>query len=295
MSAHLSIQTGVYQKLYDFISGRVERSIVSPYGISVDSAGRMYIVDTYLKMVHVFDCDGNTYFSFPSDRTVFESPIDIAVDDKSGKIYVTDSKQGIVRTFNDFGKTSAGVFGDGLFKRPTGIAVNQKTSELLVVDTLQSQVVRFDLLSLKLKGSFGGDGSTAGMLHYPTNIFVTQRGRIIVADSLNFRVQVFSPEGDFLMVLGEMGHSPGSFSRPKGVAADSDGNIYVVDSLFDNIQMFDPSGNLLMAFGEHGVDYGEFWLPTGIYIDDKDRIYVSDSYNKRVQMFKYMKDELFLK
>ena len=183
-------------------------------------------------------------------------------------------------------------FGRGVFKRPTGIAINPKTSELLVVDTLQSRVFRFDLSSLTQKGSFGGNGDADGRFHYPTHIFVTLAGNLIVSDSLNFRVQVFSPEGRFLDKIGGMGNTPGTFSRPKGVASDSDGNIYVVDALFDNIQVFDKHGRLLMAFGEHGNGIGAFWLPTGIYIDNNDSIYVSDSGNQRIQVFKYLREDV---
>jgi DNA-binding beta-propeller fold protein YncE len=249
------------------------------------------VVDTFLRRIHVFDPAGNRYSFFPEDRTLLVSPIDIAID-HDGTIYVTDSKNALVYLFNDHGDKFLTTIGRGIFKRPTGIAVNEKTSELLVVDTLRSKVFRFDLASRSLKGSFGSDGATDGMFHYPTNIFVTSTGEIIVSDALNFRVQVFSPQGRFRFAVGGMGDVPGTFSRPKGVAADSDGNIYVVDGLFDNVQVFDKRGRLLMAFGDHGTGYGDFWLPTGIDIDRNDRIYVSDSSNRRVQIFQYLKKNM---
>jgi DNA-binding beta-propeller fold protein YncE len=286
----LNIRHGILKRLFHYIVGRGEASIVSPYGIATDSKGRLYVVDTFQKRVHVFNAAGNQYFFFPANRTMLVSPVDIAID-KDGVIYITDSKKGVVYIFKDNGKTLLSTIGRGLFKRPTGIAVNPKTSELLVVDTVKSKVFRFDLSNRMPKGSFGTDGAAEGRFHYPTSIFVTSTGDIIVSDALNFRVQVFSSEGRFLFTFGRMGDVPGTFSRPKGVAADSHGNIYVVDALFDNIQVFDKQGRLLMAFGEHGTRYGEFWLPTGIYIDNKDLIYVSDSSNRRVQIFRYLKGD----
>lgn len=287
----LNIRPGILQRWGNYIVGRTAASIVSPYGITTDSQDRLYVVDTFLKRIHVFDAAGNQDFFFPADRTMLASPVGIAIDN-GGIVYITDSKRGVVYIFKDNGKTFLSTIGRGIFKRPTGIAVNPKTSELLVVDTLLSQVFRFDLSNRLPKGSFGTDGATEGLFHYPTNIFVTLTGDIIVSDSLNFRVQVFSPEGRFLFTFGRMGDAPGTFSRPKGVAADSDGNIYVVDALFDNIQVFDKRGRLLMAFGEHGTGYGDFWLPTGIYIDNNDLIYVSDSSNRRVQIFRYLKEDM---
>jgi DNA-binding beta-propeller fold protein YncE len=285
----LNIRPGILERLVNYIVGESAASIVFPYGIATDPQGRLYVVDTSLKRIHVFDAEGNRYFFFPADTKMLASPIGIVVDN-GGTVYITDSIQGAVYIFKDSGKKFVAALGHGVFKRPTGIAVNPRTSELLVVDTLLSRVFRFDLQSRAQKGSFGTDGATEGQFHYPTNIFVTLTGDIIVSDSLNFRVQVFSPEGRFLFTFGQMGDAPGTFSRPKGTAADSDGNMYVVDSLFDNIQVFDKRGRLLMAFGEHGRGYGGFWLPTGIYIDKNDRIYVSDSSNRRVQIFRYLKE-----
>jgi DNA-binding beta-propeller fold protein YncE len=284
----MNIHPHFLKRLVDYIAGRQAPAIVSPYGLATDAKGRLYVVDTFLKRIHVFDAAKNRYYFFPADTAMLASPIGIAIDG-GGIVYVSDSKQGLVYLFKDNGKTLVATLGRGIFDRPTGIAVNPKTSELLVVDTLQARIFRYDLSTRSPKGSFGMDGAAEGRFHYPTNICVTSSGDIIVSDALNFRVQVFSPQGRFRFAVGRMGDAPGTFSRPKGVAADSDGNIYVVDALFDNIQVFDKRGRLLMAFGDHGRGYGDFWLPTGIYIDDQDVIYVSDSSNRRVQIFRYLK------
>jgi DNA-binding beta-propeller fold protein YncE len=292
---NLQIRPGVFRRFFDYLIGKTEVPMVAPYGVVTDSAGRLYVVDTFLRTVHVFDAKGSAYYLFPSDKANFVSPIDIALENASGRIFVSDSKEAVVKIFTDAGKNFAGEIGKGIFGRPTGIAVNEKTSELLVVDTLNACVFRIDLVDGKLKGKFGSSGKAEGQLNFPTNICVNSDGIIFASDSLNFRIQEFTPEGKFLRTFGSIGTGPGHFSRPKGVAVDSDGNIYVVDSLFDNVQIFDRESRLLMAFGRPGNGYGEFWLPTGIFIDQNDRIYVSDSYNKRVQVFQYLKGNVSLK
>jgi len=291
----LQIRPGVFRRIFDYLAGKTEASMVAPYGLETDSAQRLYIVDTFLRAVHVFDPKGSSYDLFPSDEASFVSPIDIAIDNASGKIYVSDSKAGVIKIFKNAGKYFAGEIGKGILQRPTGIAVNEKTSELLVVDTLNASVFRFDLADHELKGKFGGSGKAQGRLNFPTHICVNRDGIIFASDSLNFRIQAFTPDGKFLREFGSIGTGPGYFSRPKGVAVDSDGNIYVVDGLFDNVQIFDRESRLLMAFGRPGNGYGEFWLPTGIFIDQDDRIYVSDTYNKRVQIFQYLKGNVSLK
>lgn len=290
----LNITEGVSKRFFRFLKGSKERTISMPYGIETNAEGRLFVVDTFNKLIHVFDQRSGEYHTFPSKDTSFVSPIDIAID-RRGNIYVTDSGEAVVKVFNNHGKKFIKEIGRNFLQRPTGIAVNEKTAELLVVDTINSQVIRYNLDDYKYKGTIGRGGSNTGMFHYPVDIFVSRDGYIYISDSLNFRIQVFSPEGNFLKSFGKAGDTPGYFTRPKGVAVDSDGNIYVVDALFDNVQIFDKDGKLLMAFGGPGYHYGEFWLPSGIFIDTNDRIYVSDSYNKRIQVFQYMEKERELK
>jgi len=287
----LQIKSTAFRRFVDYFTGKTDMEMIAPYGVATDSAGRLYVVDTALKTVHVFDVSAEEYYTFLTKDSSLVSPIDIAIDDKRGYIYVSDSGEKTVKIFKDRGRAFVGEIGKGVFDRPTGLAVNEKTSELLVVDTLNASILRYDLNDNGFKGILGGNGSATGGFHFPTNIYVTKDGMILVSDSLNFRVQMFSPEGNFLRMFGSEGDQPGYFSRPRGVASDSDGNIYVVDALFDNVQIFNNQGELLMAFGSHGKGYGEFWLPTGIFIDQNDTIYVSDSYNKRIQIFEYLKGD----
>lgn len=286
----LDIRPGLWRRIFDYLSGHQDVPLVTPYGVETDADGRLYVVDTYLKAVHVFDPKANKHYLFPEKNNAFISPIDIAVDRVGGYLYVTDSKLGVVKIFKAAGRRFVGEIGRGVLVRPTGIAIHAQKGELLVVDTLAANIVRYGLHDHNFRGLFGGTGSGQGRLHYPTNIFVAADNTILVTDSLNFRVQLFSGEGRFLKELGSVGDNPGYFSRPKGVAADSDGHIYVVDNLFDNVQIFDRAGRLLLAFGQRGSDDGQFWLPSGIFIDPQDRIYVSDAYNQRIQIFQYLKD-----
>ena len=110
----------------------------------------------------------------------------------------------------------------------------------------------------------------------------------VVADTLNFRVQVFERDLQPVRQIGSAGDLPGYFSRPKGLAFDSEDHLYVVDAHFESVQIFDPHGPLLLSFGQEGSRPGEFWLPAGIHIDPSDRIWIADSYNRRVQVFQYL-------
>ncbi len=139
--------------------------------------------------------------------------------------------------------------------------------------------------------AFGGRGSGWGRLNYPSDLVVGAGVGVVVADAMNFRVQVFDVTGQVAAVFGQKGDAAGDFSRPRSVAVDSDGHIYVVDNQFENVQVFDRAGRLLMAFGRGGSGPGQFSLPAGITIDARDRIWIADSYNHRVQVFQYLAEE----
>lgn len=287
----LQISKNVFLRFWDYIVGREKSRLVAPYGLFSTSDGKLYVVDTFSRKVLLFDVVEGKFTVFPDEDNPLISPIDIVADEETGRIYISDSTEGVIRIFDD--PVEGGFFeiGRGLLKRPTGVAINHITGELLAVDTKLSTLFRFDLRDHSVQGQFGDKGVQPGQFNNPTHICIAHDGSIIVTDALNFRVQIFTATGEYQTSFGLAGDSPGHFARPRGVATDSDGNIYVVDALFDNIQIFNKEGALLLAFGTSGKGPGEFWLPAGIYIDNSDKIYVADSYNKRVQIFQYLKQE----
>lgn len=288
----INIKAGFFRKIIGAFRGPEARGIHSPYGLTRDAEGRLYVVDNFYQAVHVYDPGKNKYYRFPKKSPeAFRNPVDIALG-TGGRIYVSDSVAGQVHVFSDRGTRYSGSIGAGQLHRPTGLAVNHKTGELLVLDTMVSQLLVFDEGDLSLKRTVDGDNEDGGndsLFHLPTNVAVAGDGRVYVTDSMNFRIQALSADLEVTGSFGAAGNAPGNFSRPKGLATDSDGHVYVVDALFDNVQIFDDEGNLLLSFGAPGHEPGEFWLPNAIFIDPEDRIYVSDSHNKRVQVFQYLK------
>ncbi len=285
----INISQGWFGKLIDYLKGSPRKQVASPYGIAMDAQGRLYVVDTFYRAIHVFDTAQGKHYLFPDKKLdAFLSPVNIALGTE-GRIYVSDSEAKMIHVFTNHGKTYQQSIGQGQLQRPTGLAVNKTTGELLVLDTTASRLLVFDEKALNLKRVVGKEGEDMEGLHYPTNISVTQQGTVYITDSLNYRIQKRNSDLDFISNFGAPGDGPGQFSRPKGVATDSEGHVYVIDALFDNVQIFDSAGRVLLAFGRPGSGSGEFWLPNSIFIDDSDRIYISDSYNKRVQVFQYLR------
>lgn len=284
---------GFWGKIVNAVAGKPDRKeLVRPYGVAVDSRGRMIVTDPGQNGIHIFDPVRGKYKfidRFDKYKDPMFEPQCVTVD-KKDNIYVTDSKAGKVFLFDADGKYR-GVFGslkggEGFFKRPTGIAVDPDTQEVYITDTLRDRVYVVDQ-SGKVLRTIGEHGSGPGQFNYPTELLI-RNGVLAVVDSMNFRVQMFETSGKLLGTIGDVGDAVGTVFRPKGIAIDSENHIYLVEGLWGVVQVFDREGVLLYIIGDRpGTRLGQFQLPTGLFIDRDDRVYVVDTYNQRVQVFHY--------
>jgi hypothetical protein len=69
-------------------------------------------------------------------------------------------------------------------------------------------------------------------------VAVNAHGNIVVADTANHRVQVFTSTGAHLLTFGGLGAANGQFNFPSGVAVTPTGNIVVADTSNHRIQVF---------------------------------------------------------
>ena len=99
---------------------------------------------------------------------------------------------------------------------------------------------------------WGKTGSGDGELQRPAGIAVEKNGNVIVVDSGNNRLQVFTPEGKLVAQCGKAGSGDGEFNQPWGITLDKDGNIYVADWKNHRVQKLSPQGKFLMSIGTYG-------------------------------------------
>lgn len=267
---------------------RLSDTMVKPYGIAVSPDGLLYVADTAARRVFVFDPDRKTV-SFVGEKSgngKLTKPIGVAVD-AEGKVFVADATLNRVFGYLRDGSVAIAIGGDGELKSPSGLAVDRANQRLYVADSMRHQVLCFSTVDGSHVRTIGERGGDPGNFNFPTNLFVDAAGQVYVADTLNFRVQIFDGQGRFVRTFGTQGDTPGTLNRPKGIAVDSEGHVYVADTSFNNFQIFDGEGQLLLSVGSAGRGSGEFLLPAGLYIDVLDRIYVADQGNSRVQVFQY--------
>jgi 6-bladed beta-propeller len=160
-------------------------------------------------------------------------------------------------------------------------------------------IYKFDRSGRVVK-SFG-----AGMFIWPHGMHVDHEGNIWVTDAAadaavdqagkagvkaGHIVRKFSPDGQVLMTLGELGVGGDDeyhFRSPAGVVTAPNGDIFVADGHFINnrIVKYSKDGKFIKAWGKTGYGPGEFRVPHCIAMDKRGRLFVCDRANARIQIF----------
>ncbi len=268
---------------------RPPEALVKPYGVAVSKSGVVYVTDTAARRVFRFDTEHRLVdFVGDSGAGKVAKPIGVALDDSQDRVFVADATLKRVFGYDANGALAVAIGIEGEFENPSGLAADSKLQRIYLADSKKHQVFCYSSVDGHLIRTIGARGTEQGEFNFPTNLFVDGQSHVYVADTLNFRVQIFDADGKFLKAIGSQGDTPGKLNRPKGVGVDSEGHIYVADTSFNNFQIFDQDGQLLMFVGVAGRDPGEFLLPAGLFVDASDNIYVVDQGNARVQMFEYL-------
>ena len=265
-----------------------------PMGVAVSDDGkRVYVADYGLNQVVVADLERKSMRVFAPDEGMVR-PFNVALGPEE-TVYVSDSAGKAVFAFDRNGKRLAS-FGRDDLERPTGLAIDRGRGIVYVVDSARHdspkhRVLAFDLqghkkFELGPKDGPSGRGNGDGQFFFPSYVSVDKAGMVYVGDTMNFRVQVFGPDGKFVRKFGEGGDGPGTFQRIKGLAFDSFGNLYAVDGGHANVQLFNKDFHVLMFFGGSAPKLEYFDVPSGIAIDpNTNRIYVCNEYLARVNVY----------
>ena len=210
----------------------------------------------------------------------------------NGNLYVTDSGNHRIQVFDPDGVFlfGWGEFGteNGQFNEPWSLAVDD--AFVYVADTWNHRLQKFTL-----QGDFvtqiGSSGSPAdgdigaGLFFGPRQIALLEPDRLLVTDTGNHRIQMFTRDGDFIETTGTYGIAQGQFYEPVGMAVSENGSIYLADTWNQRIQAFRLD---LLPIRQWEVDA---WLGESINnkpylaIDNRGHILVSDPEAYRILVF----------
>ena len=238
----------------------------APVGITVDSAGIVYVVDQFESNVRRITPDG----------AVTTLPSVLAADSAS------TSETLPTQSLNHPNGIAADCFGN-LYIADTG---NNSIRKMAADGSVSV------LAGAGAMGAADGQGADA-RFNGPFGIAVDLDGNVYVTDQGNSTVRKITPDGR-VTTLGGVANAVGSadgigaaarFSYPAGLAADEAGNLYVADRNNSAIRKIDSAGMVTTLAGVAGNDGSTdgatgaalFSFPSGLAVDTAGVVYVADT------------------
>ncbi len=218
-----------------------DASIYYPQGLAVDSAGNIFIADSWNNRIRKVDTsgtittvagNGNDGFSGdggPATDASLDFTHGVAVD-SAGNIFIADLGNNRIRKVDTSG-TITTVAGNG-FK------------------------------------CFGGDGGPAvdASLNWPSGVAVDNAGNIFIADRHNSRIRKVDTSGIITTLAGNGNFSfngdggpamNASLYSPYGAAVDSAGNIFIADTWNNRIRKVRPPSVFEAAMASGDIPFAE--------------------------------------
>ena len=272
--------------------------------VATDSRDRVYLFNRGSHPMIVLDRDGTFLHAWGEGVFARAHGLFIGPDDA---VYCTDDLDHTVRKFtpdgklvwtlgtsgkpSDTGATSIDyrtiVHAGPPFHFPTNLALSP-LGELYISDGYGNARVHKFSSDGTLLFSWGEPGSGPGQFHVPHGVAVNRDGVVFVADRENSRIQLFTPDGEYLTSWTDV-------ARPCQVFVAASGDIYVAelgfragmwpgtsaptsDATGGRLSIFDPHGELLARWGggEDPCAPGDFFAPHAVWVDTQGDIYVSE-------------------
>jgi len=284
----------------------------STAGVDIDPDGNLWAIDrcgsnscagSDLDPILKFDADGNVTAAIGGGLFLFPHGLHV---DRDGNVWVTDArgpnpdnpdsagKGHVVIKLSPEGEVlltlgQSGVAGDGtdaLLNTPCDV-VTAANGDIFVGDGHEGQntddpdtvarIVKFDSEGNFL-ASIGHWGAGPGEFKTPHALDIDSRGRLVVGDRGNNRLQVLDLDGNFIEQFKQ-------YSRPSGIYITDDDTIFVADSesAFDEVRNpgWTPAirvGSLRNGSIDYLIDgtveaYPDGSNPEGVAVDGQGNVY----------------------
>lgn len=223
-------------------------------------------------------------FQAPVDRPAFR-PSGVAV--RGFFVYAVDESNRLLLRWD-----ASGTYRDVLLNfdeldqrrrvSPHGLDVDA-SGRTAITDVENHQVIVLDTY-LKVDVAFGNFGSYEGQLSAPQGIAFTPRGELLVADTGNARLQIFSDTGAFRRSIPSPG-APNPMRRPRRAVASEDGRVFAADPAAGRVFEFAPDGSLVRSIVPSAP--GPF-TPTNLVLGRDGVLYVTDSASQSLYAIQVM-------
>ena len=265
----------------------VAAQLSRPYGVALDGAGNLYIVDLGNQRIRKVDAagvistvagDGTEGFGGDGGAATaaqLSFPAEVAPDG-AGNLYIADGGNNRIRKVDSAGAISTvaggGPIGDGgaavaaQLNSPGSVAPDG-AGNLYIADLHNHRIRKVDAAGVITTAAgdgtrgYGGDGgaAVAAQLSFPRDVAPDGAGNLYIADSANHRIRKVDAAGVISTVAGDGTRGYGGdggpataaqLSSPYGVAADGAGNLYIADTFNHRIRKVDAAGVISTVAGD---------------------------------------------
>jgi DNA-binding beta-propeller fold protein YncE len=256
--------------------------------VATDAQDRVYVFQRKDPPVVIFDRDGK-YLGCWGSGAVREAHGMKIVDDV---VYTTDRPDSVAVSFTLDGKPllvlgQRGVHSDtgcegrpwlaqraaGPFNHPTEM-MPHPNGDIYVTDGYRNCRVHRFTRDGRLVKSWGTPGKAEGQFHLPHSIAIDTGGKLYVADRANQRIQIFTPDGDFIGMWIGMG-------GPNDIARGKDGTFYIAEQEDGDkpayICIRDAQGQVLARLESRHIH--------GVGVDSRGDIYAGLTVDRSVDKF----------
>jgi DNA-binding beta-propeller fold protein YncE len=257
--------------------------------VSVDSQDRVYCFNRNPEHpIVIFDRDGNFLSSWGAGLFTFPHAIRIVRENGQDVVWLCDEHHQQFQKFTTDGtllqtigekgaRSETGVpaddfssaawkkvtHGGGPFNLPTDIAFAADGSMFMTDGYGNARVHKFSP-DAKHQFSWGEPGTAPGQFNLPHGVWIDRRGRVLVADRENDRVQVFDQNGKLLNVWSTELIGPAFFY------VDDDDVVYIPEHNGGMISILTLDGERLARWGDGPVNRSCH----GIWVDSRSDLYV---------------------
>ena len=267
--------------------GEGKGQFIWPMGIALDKDTNVYVTDEWLNRVTKYDRDGeyiSHWGTHGSGDGELDRPAGIAVG-QDDTLYIVDSRNNRVQKFSldgkFLGKFGTAGSGNGEFNLPWGMCLDGDDN-VFVADWRNDRVQSFtsdgkwlasfgtpgtggDCYNARVKGGITYSDAPVGQFNRPTGVCVDQDGDIYIADWLNNRVQVLTPEGRFITEF----------------TGDAHLSIMGISKLRSNPDMI-RQRNAIRNFTPERV----LWAPCAVRMGQNNRVIIADTTRHRFQIYR---------
>jgi sugar lactone lactonase YvrE len=205
----------------------------NPGGVATDSAGNVYVADTYNQTIRKISPEGAV----------------TTLAGVAGSVGGGDGKRSAAR-----------------FSYPNSVATDSSGNVYITANNRIRRITQageVTTLAGTMEGFVGSTDGTANAakFNFPNGAAVDLDGNVFIAEPNSHTIRKITPAGMVTTFAGLAGHSgdadgTGSaarFNYPNGVATDGDGNIYVADRNNETIRRITPAGLVTTFAGLAGA------------------------------------------